>query len=311
MVPKGELPGSNLDMKLGEVEPLLGDKKSRTSPRVLKRELTEESTATTTDDETMEKIDHSPPPKHIIHRNISEISGESNLINEGETKESMIREDETEEFRLWQKRNGVVGEEDSEESRSKEDSEESTSKEDEKGEEEEDDNVTDFGTTPKCRWIRASSVNEDLCPFSGSFRAIPSSVKKNCISHKELRELLVQEGCTEGECVEVYFELLHCTPASSDFRQYGCIPLEIFKKCFPDIAKEKTRMDAERTQAMAEGDLRALGMSKKASKRFTSMLNRLATSTLHRVSSFGSMSSVNKRLSKSDRDSTDENFIDS
>jgi N-acetylglucosamine kinase-like BadF-type ATPase len=70
-------------------------------------------------------------------------------------------------------------------------------------------------------------------------------------------------------------------------------------------------MDAERTQAMAEGDLRALGMSKKASKRFTSMLNRLATSTLHRVSSFGSMSSVNKRLSKSDRDSTNENFIDS
>jgi hypothetical protein len=98
------------------------------------------------------------------------------------------------------------------------DSEESTSKEDEKdrgsGEEEEDDNVTDYFRS--------------LCPFSRSFPVIPSSIKKTCISHKQLRKLLTQEGCSEGECMEVYFEPLHCTPASSDFRPYGCIPLEIF-----------------------------------------------------------------------------------
>ena len=179
------------------------------------------------------------------------------------------------------------------------DSEESTSTEDEKdrgsGEEEEDDNVTDY-----CR---------SLCPFSGSFPVIPSSIKKNCISHKQLRELLTQEGCSEGECVEVYFELLHCTPASSDFRPYGCIPLEIFSSCFAEIAKEKTRLDADRVQALAEGDIRKLGLSKKASRRFKSMLNRLGASTISRTSSSGSISKDKKRLGKSERERM-ENFLD-
>ena len=63
-------------------------------------------------------------------------------------------------------------------------------------------------------------------------------------------------------------------------------------------------MDAKRARALAEGDLRALGMSKKASKRFSSMLNSLAASTLlQRVPSFGSVSSIRKRLSKSERES--------
>ncbi len=179
------------------------------------------------------------------------------------------------------------------------DYEESTSKEDEKdrgsGEEEEDDNVTDY-----CR---------SLCPFSGSFPVIPSSIKKNCISHKQLRELLTQEGCSEGECVEVYFELLHCTPASSDFRPYGCIPLEIFSSCFAEIAKEKTRLDADRVQALAEGDIRKLGLSKKASRRFKSMLNRLGASTMSRTSSSGSISKDKKRLGKSERERMG-NFLD-
>jgi hypothetical protein len=168
------------------------------------------------------------------------------------------------------------------------DSEESTSKQDEKdrgsGEEEEEYNVTDC-----CR---------SLCPFSGSFPVIPSSIKKNCISHKQLRELLTQEGCSEGECVAVYFELLHCTPASSDFRPYGCIPLEIFSSCFVEIAKDKTRLDADRVQALAEGDVRKLGLSKKASRRFKSMLNRLGASTMPRRPSSGSMSKDRKRLGK-------------
>ncbi len=71
------------------------------------------------------------------------------------------------------------------------DSKKSTSKEEKmdrgSGKEEEDENVTDFGRS--------------LCPFSGSFPAIPCSVKKNCILRKQLRELLTQEGCSEGECV--------------------------------------------------------------------------------------------------------------
>jgi hypothetical protein len=49
--------------------------------------------------------------------------------------------------------------------------------------------------------------------------------------------------------------MLHCTPASSHFWQYGCILLEIFSCCFTEIAKEKTRLDADRVQAMAEEDI--------------------------------------------------------
>jgi hypothetical protein len=71
------------------------------------------------------------------------------------------------------------------------DSKNSTSKEDKmdrgSGKEEEDENVTDS--------------RRSLCPFSGSFPAIPCSVKKNCISCKQLCELLTQESCSEGECV--------------------------------------------------------------------------------------------------------------
>jgi hypothetical protein len=180
------------------------------------------------------------------------------------------------------------------------DSEESASNEDETdrggGEEEEEENVADSGRS--------------LCPFSGSFPAlIPCSVKKSCISHKQIRELLTQEGCSEGECVEVYFELLHCTPASSHFRQYGCIPLEIFSRCFVEIAKEKTRLDADRVQALAEGDIRKLGLSKKASVRFKSMLNRLGASRMQRIPSSGSMSKDKKRLVKLERERTGS-FLD-
>jgi hypothetical protein len=144
------------------------------------------------------------------------------------------------------------------------DSKKSTSKEDKmnrgSGKEEEDENVTDSGRS--------------LCPFSGSFPASPSSVKKNCISHKQLCKLLTQEGCSEGECVEVYFKMLHCTQASSHFWKYGCIPLEIFSCCFAETAKEKTMLDADRVQALAEGGIRVLGLSNKASMHFKSMSNR-------------------------------------
>ncbi len=145
------------------------------------------------------------------------------------------------------------------------DSEESTSTEDKmdrsRGKEKEDENVTD-------------SVRS-LCLFSGFFPAIPCSVKKNGILRKQFCKLLTQEGRSEGEFVEVYFEMLHCAPALSHFWQYGCILLEIFSCCFAEIAKEKTRLDADRVQALvAEGDLRILGLSKKASMHFKSMLNR-------------------------------------
>lgn len=93
--------------------------------------------------------------------------------------------------------------------------------------------------------------------------------------------------------MEVFFGLLHHTPASSKARQCGCIPLDIFSKYFPEIAKEKTRLDWETIQALANGDLRALGMSKKASKRFRKMFSRLGRHTiagLPKIQSSGSLS---------------------
>jgi len=157
-----------------------------------------------------------------------------------------------------------------------------------------DDNITDFGTAPKCRWVKISNHNDGLCPFSGSFRDVSLCAKQTTISHQELRALLIQEGCSEGECVEVFFELLHSTPSSSRARQCGCIPLEIFSTRFPEVAKEKTRLDEGTILALAKGDLRALGMSKKASRRFRSMFNVLGkqttSATLERISSLGSLS---------------------
>merc|ERR1712154_19434 len=65
-------------------------------------------------------------------------------------------------------------------------------------EDEEDDNITDFGAPPKCRWVKISCQDDDLCPFSGSFRKISSTMKKDSIAQSQLRALLLQEGCTEG-----------------------------------------------------------------------------------------------------------------
>jgi serine O-acetyltransferase len=172
--------------------------------------------------------------------------------------------------------------------------------------EEDDDNVTDYGTVPKCRWVKVSNHNDELCPFSGLFRGSSSSVKNNSISHKELRALLIQEGCSEGECVEVFFQLLHCTPVSSKARQCGCIPLQIFYEHFPTIAKDKTKLDIDTIHALARGDLRALGLSKKASKHFKSKLGMLSEyctkSVLPRLPSAASLKLDKCRLTKSERE---------
>lgn len=167
----------------------------------------------------------------------------------------------------------------------------------------EDNEVTEEGTPAKCRWKKVAKHNDGLCPFAGSFRDISKSLKQCSISHAELRELLIQEGCTEGECVEVFFELLHCTPASSKARQCGCIPSDIFASCFPEIARYKTRLDSETIQALAAGDLRALGMSKKASKRFKNMFNALGRNsvpTLPRIPSSGTLPTDKCPLRKSE-----------
>ena len=254
-IPKDERPGSSIDMKLEGVEPLLGKKISSG----LSSSITEGTagSSSTSIAEEVEEEDDTP----------KQTSPEKNKVpdKEASTAASSITVQEE-------------GEEENEEEISGSD----------------DDNVTDFGTTPRCRWVNISKhSNDGLCPFRGSFRHTPSTLKENTISHSELRALLIQEGCSEGECVEVFFELLHCTPATSTARQCGCIPLDIFSHCFPEIAKEKTKLDDDTIQALAKGDLRALGMSKKASRRFKSMFQVLGRHTmpLPRISSSGLLGS--------------------
>lgn len=276
--PRDERPGSSVDMKLEGVEPLLGTKKLG-----MKKSVSEGSSATevTVDSSVSESV--AAERTTSVHFKNAEDGKE-------EDKESL---DETEE-------SSSKGEEE-EEAHKKVSSEE---------EDEEDDNITDFGTEPKCRWVKVCSHDDGLCPFKGSFRNISSSMRKDSIEHAQLRSLLIQEGCTEGECVEVFFELLHCTPAASKARECGCIPLEIFSQCFPEIAKEKTRLDEDTITALSRGDLRALGMSKKASRRFRSMFSNLgkrhSVSAMQRIPSSGSLPGFNGHgtgaLHKSERE---------
>ena len=149
---------------------------------------------------------------------------------------------------------------------------------------EEDDNLTDLGTPAKVHYLKTSH-NDEMCPF----RNLVGRSSSQMISHKTLRCLLLQEGCSDGETVEVFFQLLHLVPNESKARQCGCIPLEIFAKYFPEVGADKTRLDKETCLALAKGDLKSLGMSKKASKKFHGMFNCLRN--------FPSLPSSNSSLS--------------
>mmetsp|Transcript_19432 Transcript_19432/g.41547 ORF Transcript_19432/g.41547 Transcript_19432/m.41547 type:complete len:621 (+) Transcript_19432:69-1931(+) len=247
--PRGERPGSDVDVGLKEIEPLLG-----------KRDSSTEATA-------------------------ADSSGSLATLSSAQAKEKGDQDDEDD-------KEEPAGSEEEEGAHNKESSSD-------------DDNVTDFGTPAKCRYVKVLA-NDGLCPFRGSFRGLPSTLK-DCISHSQLRALLTQEGCTEGECVEVFFALLHRTPATSKARQCGSIPCEVFSSYFPEVAREKTKLDEETIRALASGDLRALGMSKKASRRFRSVfseLGRLGSSgklnILARIPSSGALREDNP-IRKSER----------
>mmetsp|Transcript_28399 Transcript_28399/g.52400 ORF Transcript_28399/g.52400 Transcript_28399/m.52400 type:complete len:635 (-) Transcript_28399:88-1992(-) len=264
--PRGERPGSSVDMKLEGVEPLLGKMDSKDSTGTLSGGGESVTVGTTDSSGSL-----APAEASISGVPRKSMPEKDQVVDEGDTEESTSNEEEDVHDKDSINLNG--GEAD---------------------DGEEDDNVTDFGTQPKCRYIKIT--NDTLCPFSGSFRTISPSLSQDCISHTKLRALLLQEGCSEGECVEVFFELLHRTPASSKARQCGCIPLDVFSRCFAEVAREKTGLDWETVRALAKGDLRALGMSKKASQRFRSMFTVLggkqqldASTSLSRIPSSGSL----------------------
>jgi serine O-acetyltransferase len=247
--PKGERPGSSIDISLAGVEPLMG------SPNKIEKPKTPNAA------DGMKEV--APVSSEVMSKTIRE------SISEGDTEE-LTSADEAGQLGL-----GIDDENDN-----------TTSDED-------DDEVTDFGTPATLHYVKTSH-DDDMCPFRNSF--CQTFMSKDMISHKKLRSLLLLEGCSEGETVEVFFELLHLVPEDSKARQCGCIPLDIFARHFPEVGLEKTRLDKETCCALAKGDLRRLGMSKKASKKFKTMFKRLG-----RIPSSSSLTSLAARRT-SDKD---------
>ena len=269
--PRGERPGSSVDISLAGVEPLVGEnKRSIPSPQpavLVKKELSVKKGVA---------VGLSP---------VSEEGGDKTSI-----RESVVSEGDTEETTSAEEEGQVgLGIEDDD------DDNDSTTGDSE------DDNVTDFGTPATLHYVKTTH-NDNMCPFRNTFCQGLGS--KDMISHKKLRSLLLQEGCSDGETVEVFFELLHLVPDDSKARQCGCIPLNIFAQYFPEIGVEKTKLDKETCDAIAKGDLRKLGMSKRASKKFRSMFEILG-----KIPSNSSLTSLaNQRRASNEEEKVEKHY---
>lgn len=157
--PKGERPGSSIDISLAVVEPLMGTQSAN--------------------DETRTKAPKSamlPVSSGVMSKTIHEQEAE------GDTEELTSVEEEGQSSSSRDKKGAeedVVGLnlDDDEYDNSADDSE--------------DDNVTDFGTPAKVHWVKPCH-NDDMCPFRNLFS--PTSGSNDMISHTKLRALLLQEG---------------------------------------------------------------------------------------------------------------------
>ena len=260
--PKGEKPGSFVDSRLGEIEPLSGVADSLVGTTITKSTTdTSLSTATT----EMQAISE------------GQLESSSSDVMEGSDGD----DDSGEKIMVTPKKKNV--------SNGPIKPEEPDEKDDEKDEEEDDGDDEDDKTK-----------DDDMCPFSGTFKKCPRALSEDWISHPKLRSLLTQKGCSESECIEVFFELLHLLPPDSKARLCGCIPADVFAKNIVTIAQEKTALDLETCQALANGDLLVLGLNKKASKRFKCFFVKVAKNSARALSRISSASDL---LSSSRRES--------
>jgi serine O-acetyltransferase len=271
--PRGERPGSSVDISLAGVEPLVGENRRSIS------------TTTTTDVVVKKGLS--------VKKGLVGLSPVSEEVggNKTSVRESVVSEGDTEETTSAEEEGQVgLGIEDDDD-----DDNDSTTGDSE------DDNVTDFGTPATLHYVKTTH-NDNMCPFRNTFCQGLDS--KDMISHKKLRSLLLQEGCSDGETVEVFFELLHLVPDDSKARQCGCIPLNIFAQYFPEIGVEKTKLDKETCDAIAKGDLRKLGMSKRASKKFRSMFEILG-----KIPSNSSLTSLaNQRKATNEEEKVEKHY---
>ena len=260
--PKGEKPGSFVDSRLRDIEPLLGVTDSLVGTTITKSTTdTSLSTATT--------------EMHAISE--GQLESSSSDVMEGSDGDDDSGEKITVVPQKKNVNNGL--------NKKKEEPDE---KDDEKDEEEDDGDDED------------NKKDDDMCPFSGTFKKCPRALSEDWISHPKLRSLLMQKGCSESECIEVFFELLHLLPPDSKARLCGCIPADVFAKNIVDVAQEKTSLDLETCQALANGDLLVLGLNKKASKRFKCFFVKVAKNSARALSRISSASDL---LSSSRRES--------
>ena len=266
--PVGERPGSNIDSKLEDVEPLTGVADSIST-------LTKSTTDTSlsTDATENQTVGNSEQLESSSSSSESSESGDDSTDGEDEDEKN------TDEAKVLKPNKNVT----LKKSKKGKGSNENYAKEDG---DDDGDKVTDIAF-PRFQFAKTTK-NDCMCPFSGSFRKCPQSHSKDWITHSKLHALLTQQGCSDGECVEVYFELLHLLPPSSTARKYGCIPADVFSKNFVDIALEKTSLDLITCQALANGDLKTLGWSKKTSKRFKSLFTTLGKNSARAISRISS-----------------------
>eukprot|EP00984_Skeletonema_dohrnii_P026465 scaffold15831_cov78-Skeletonema_dohrnii-CCMP3373.AAC.2 len=281
--PTGERPGSNVDTKLADVEPLSGLADSLVGSTITKSTTDTSLSTAATEMQTVsvseERLESSSSSSDIVE------SGDSTDGDEADEKNTDVPKKEATSKKIVLK----DSEKDSNEG----------GEEDEDDGDEDDDKVTDFGTPALVRFTKMSK-DDCMCPFSGSFRKYPRAHSEDWISHSKLQTLLTQQGCSEGECVEVYFALLHLLPLCSPARKYGCIPADVFSENFVGIALEKTSLDIATCQALADGDLRALGLSRKASKRFKGLFSTLGQHSTRVLSRISSASDMNESTRKED-----------
>lgn len=133
---------------------------------------------------------------------------------------------------------------------------------------------------PGCsHWVVPKTHNRDFCPFRALQSSSSCGVPAGAVTRKVLRAILLQEGCEEDEIGEVYFALLRHTSSCSDARKHGYIPPCIFKRYFSEIAAEYTKIAPCRTRAIAQGDSKELKLCRRATIAFKKTFRGLRKAT--------------------------------
>jgi len=128
---------------------------------------------------------------------------------------------------------------------------------------------------PGCsQWV-AKTHNREFCPFRALQSSASCSVPAGAVTRRVLRAILLQEGCEEDEIGEVYFALLRYTSPSSEARRHGYIPPCAFKRYVPEIAAEYTKIPPCRARAIAEGDSKELRLCRRATIAFKKTFREL------------------------------------